>query len=59
MTCNVGGWDRKLRVVAGLLLLAAGAYFKSWWGVVGLVPLTTAAMGWCPLYIPLGLSTKK
>ena len=58
MKCNVGGPDRAFRVIAGIAMLAAGAYFKSWWGLVGVVPLATAAIGWCPLYVPIGLNTK-
>lgn len=57
MMRNVGQMDRGIRVVAGLGIVAAGVYFKSWWGLVGLVPLLTATLGWCPLYLPLGLST--
>lgn len=58
MGTNVGGIDRVLRVVAGLVLLSlifVGP--KSWWGLVGLVPLATAAIGFCPLYPLVGLST--
>ncbi len=59
MTCNVGGADRVARVAAGAAILGAGAYFRSWWGLVGLVPLTTAALGWCPAYLPFGFSTRR
>lgn len=57
MKRNVGNVDRVIRIVIGLAILLAGFYFGSWWGAVGLVPLLTAAIGWCPLYLPLGLST--
>ncbi len=57
MNGNVGSIDRIIRVVLGLAILAAGGYFRSWWGAIGVVPLLTAAIGWCPLYLPLGLST--
>lgn len=57
MKTNVGGIDRILRVIVGLALLGAGLAFKSWWGLVGLAPLLTAAIGWCPAYLPLGLNT--
>jgi len=57
MTKNVGGFDRLLRVVVGLGIVAAGVAFKSWWGAVGLVPLLTAIIGWCPAYLPFGIST--
>ena len=57
MKCNVGKTDRVIRVLIGLALLIGGVYFGSWWGAIGLVPLLTAAIGWCPLYLPFGLST--
>lgn len=57
MKCNVGRTDRILRVVIGLAIVGLGVYFGSWWGAIGLIPLVTAAIGWCPLYLPLGAST--
>lgn len=55
--CNVGRIERVVRVVLGLAVLAAGLYFNSWWGVLGLLPLLTAVIGWCPVSAMLGLST--
>ncbi len=55
--CNVGGADRVLRIAVGLAILAVGAYFRSWWGLVGLAPLLTGLFRCCPAYIPLGWST--
>jgi ribose/xylose/arabinose/galactoside ABC-type transport system permease subunit len=57
MKQNVGGIDRSVRAILGLAIIAAGFYFKSWWGAIGLVPLLTAALGWCPAYAPFGLTT--
>jgi hypothetical protein len=57
MKANVGGIDRILRIVLGFALIGAGAYFKSYWGLIGLVPLLTATMRFCPLYTVFGLST--
>jgi hypothetical protein len=57
MKPNVGGIDRFLRVVIGVGVLGAGYYFKSWWGLVGLGPILTAAIGWCPAYLPFGITT--
>ena len=57
MKCNVGKTDRILRTAVGLAALAAGIYFKSWWGAVGLLPLATAVFRFCPAYVPFGLST--
>jgi hypothetical protein len=57
MKCNVGKTDRILRVIAGVAILAAGWAYGSWWGLVGVVLIGTAAVGFCPLYFPLGIST--
>ncbi len=46
-----------VRVVLGVGIIAIGIYFKSWWGAIGVVPLFTAAMGWCPAYVPFGISS--
>ena len=59
MKCNVGSADRAFRIIAGLAIIAAGVYFQSWWGAVGLVPILTGSLRWCPLYSPLGISTTK
>ncbi len=56
---NVGGADRVIRLVLGIIIIAAGIYFKSWWGLVGLIPLGTAVFSRCGLYYPLGISTCK
>ncbi len=57
MKANVGGIDRILRIALGLALLGAAAYFKSYWGLIGLVPLLTGILSFCPLYPLIGLST--
>ncbi len=55
---NVGGLDKILRIVAGLVVLALGAFGPlGWWGLVGLVPLLTGLLGTCPLYSMLGFNT--
>lgn len=59
MNPNVGGIDRILRLIAGLAILGAGLYFKSWLGLIGLVPLLTAVFRFCPAYLPFGLSSCK
>jgi hypothetical protein len=59
MKLNVGSADRAIRIVVGVAICAAGWYYHSWWGLIGLAPIVTAAIGWCPAYLPLGLSTKK
>ena len=57
MKANIGNTDRLIRYVAGLALLGAGFYFKSWWGLIGLGPILTATIRFCPAYLPFGLST--
>jgi len=59
MKCNVGKTDRIIRIVLGIIIIAAGLYYQSWWGLIGAVPLLTAALGWCPAYLPFGISTCK
>jgi len=60
MNKNVGGVDRILRVVVGLLLIALAATGTvGAWGYVGIVPIVTAAIGWCPAYLPFGFSSCK
>jgi hypothetical protein len=57
MKTNVGSLDRIIRLLIGLALLGAGYYFKSWWGLIGVMPLLTAVFRFCPAYLPFGLST--
>lgn len=55
MNLNVGGLDRALRIGGGLVLVGLAA--SGAWGWLGLVPLATGALGFCPAYRLLGLST--
>ena len=57
MKSNVGKIDRTSRVIIGVGIISAGLYFKSWWGLVGIVPLLTATFSFCPAYTLLGLDT--
>jgi hypothetical protein len=57
MKANIGSADRVVRFVAGFAILAAGYYFKSWWGLAGIPPLLTSIFRYCPAYVPLGMST--
>lgn len=62
MTSNVGGIDRALRAIIGLGLIAWALGLipnvaPSVWGWLGLVPLGTALIGWCPPYSLLGINT--
>ena len=58
MNRNIGGIDRTLRLVVGVGLIAAAATATIGpWGYVGVVPLLTGLMGWCPAYKVLGFNT--
>ena len=55
---NEGTLDRGIRVVLGLALLSLTVVGpKSMLGLIGIVPLVTGAIGFCPLYNIVGLST--
>jgi hypothetical protein len=57
MKPNIGNIDRVIRFVAGAALLATGYYYRNWWGLIGLLPILTALVRFCPAYLPFGLST--
>lgn len=58
MKSNVGGIDRTLRIVVGLALIGLAATGTvGLWGWVGVVPLATGAIGWCPAYTLLGFKS--
>ena len=57
MKRNIGSVDKAIRVIAGLAIIGLGLYYKSWLGLIGIVPLTTSLMGWCPPYALLGINT--
>jgi len=56
---NIGTIDRIIRIVAGVAIGVLGLAYNSWLGLIGLVPLLTAGIGVCPLYLPFGISTRK
>jgi len=57
MKCNSGMIDRAIRVIAGLVLIAlAAAGTIGLWGWIGVVPLLTGVVGFCPAYTMLGLT---
>jgi len=58
MKTNEGSLDRIARIVAGLVLIGLAATGTvGMWGWIGVVPLLTGAIGWCPLYTMLGINT--
>ena len=62
MNKNVGGIDRAVRIIAGLIILSLffvlGESYR-WWALVGAVPLLTGLIGCCPAYLPFGFRTCK
>lgn len=58
MKLNVGGADRVIRIVLGLALIGLTLTGNiGVWGWLGIVPLATGAIGWCPPYAMLGFNT--
>ncbi len=58
MKSNVGGIDRIVRIAAGLVLIGLAATGTvGMWGWLGVVPLATGAIGWCPPYAIFGFNT--
>jgi len=60
MKSNVGGIDRILRIAIGAVLVILAATGQiGLWGWIGLLPLATGLVGWCPPYGLLGINTCK
>lgn len=58
MKVNEGGIDRALRAIVGIVLIALAATGRvGVWGWIGVVPLLTALVGFCPAYTLLGINT--
>lgn len=57
MKFNVGGIDRVLRILVGLALVAWAVLGGPVWAWIGVVPLGTGLVGFCPLYPLLGMNT--
>ena len=57
MKTNVGSVDRIVRTVAGVALIVWALTGGPVWAWIGILPLATAAIGWCPAYVPFGIST--
>jgi hypothetical protein len=62
MEHNVGGIDRAVRIVAGLVLLSLLFVLEGsvrWWGLLGIPLLATGLFAWCPAYLPFHITTCK
>ena len=59
LTKNVGKTDKTLRIIFGLVLLGGFVYTKNLLFLIGLIPLATGLLNYCPLYSILGINTCK
>jgi len=57
MKKNIGSIDKSLRILLGLAIIIIGIFYESWLGLVGIIPILTAFIGFCPLYSLIGVST--
>ncbi len=59
MACRMGSQDRLSRIVAGVILIGFALITGNVVGWLGVIPLITGIIGWCPIYKPLGIDTCK
>jgi hypothetical protein len=60
MKKNVGSVERVIRVIAGIAILSLAFVGPQYpWAYLGIIPLATGLMGWCPAYTLSGISTCK
>ncbi|HEX2982807.1 MAG TPA: DUF2892 domain-containing protein [Ignavibacteriales bacterium] len=59
MKPNIGKYDKTLRLIFGAVVLLLGLIFNTWWGLLGLIPIATALVNFCPLYVPFKFTTRK
>ena len=57
MKFNVGTLDRTFRFVIGVVIVAAGFYYQTWWGAIGLLLILTGSIAWCPAYAVFNISS--
>jgi len=57
MKHNVGTADKIIRIILGIALIGWGVSAGNWLGAIGIIPLATALMGFCPLYPLVGVNT--
>lgn len=59
MICNIGSFDIVLRRSLGFIIMGLGFYFKSSIGLIGILPIATTYLNYCPIYIPFKINTKE
>ena len=57
MNRNIGTVDRVVRIVLGVVVVAVGAWYRSWWGLIGIPLIATGIVRFCGLYVPFGINT--
>lgn len=58
MMSNVGTIDRAIRIAVGLIIIGGGVYYGLLLvAAIGLIPLITAFLSWCPMYLPFGFNS--
>ena len=56
---NVGYVDSIIRVIVGAMIVGIGLYFDSWWGFLGLIPVFSGVVSFCPVYRMLNMDTSR
>lgn len=60
MKKNIGMVDKIIRFSLGALILIWALITRTWWLIaIAAIPIVTAAIGFCPLYLPFGIDTSK
>ena len=59
MKKNIGGIDKSIRILVGVALIVWAVAGGPIWAWIGVLPLFTGLIGWCPAYLPFGLSSCK
>jgi hypothetical protein len=59
MKQNVGGFDKIARIIVGIALIAFAFYTNQLIAYIGIIPLVTGLIGFCPLYTLFGYSSAK
>ena len=57
MNKNIGSLDKTIRIIVGVLIIVVGVLSGSLLGAIGLIPIITGIIGWCPLYPILKINT--
>ena len=59
MKKNIGQIDKIIRYIIGLSFIIYGIVNQSWIGIIGIIPIASAVIGFCSLYYPFGINTCK